>query len=268
MLRSLVEPEGYKLDASDGAIGHCRDFLFDDQDWTVRYMVADTGGWLSGRKVLISPAQLGQPDWERRRLPVSLTSRQIEDSPPLDSDAPVSRQYEQTFNAYHSLPAYWLGSGLWGSYPLPSDMTQPIPQTGVAPAPPAREEPQEPVEAPSTHLRSLEEVRGYAVLAADDDDGRVGQLADLIIDDSTWAVRHLVLDTSRLPFSKKVLLPVAAVDTIDWAERRIYTSAGKRQIEESPEFDPRQPVTEKQEAVLYDYYGRPRGRASETPEDR
>jgi hypothetical protein len=267
MLRSLREPEGYKLEASDGPIGRCSDFLFDDRDWTVRYMVADTGGWLTGRRVLISPAQLGEPDWDHRRLPVVLTKQAIEGSPPLDSDAPVSRRYELTFNAYHGLPAYWLGSGLWGSYPLPTDMTQPLSGTGVAPEPPAAEQAAAEPAGPPTHLRSLDEVHGYAVFAADDTDGRVGRFTDLIIDDHTWAVRQLVVDTSRLPLSKKVMLPVELVTHIDWAERRVYVAADARRIEEAPEFDPRQPVNEKQEAVLYDYYGRPRGRAPAAPED-
>jgi len=263
MLRSLVEPEGYKLDALDGSIGHCSDFLFDDEQWAIRYMVADTGGWLTGRKVLISPAQLGEPDWERRRLPVELTSKQIEESPPLDSDAPVSRQYEQSFNAAHALPGYWLGSGLWGDYPLPTDMTTPIAQTGVAPAPPAQDEPLEPdVDEPQTHLRSLDEVRGYGVYATGKDgDEHVGRLADLIIDDRTWEIRQLVVDTSRLPLSKRVLLPASVIEGIDWAERRIQAGVAAERIEDAPEFDPREPVNEKQEAVLYDYYGRRRGPA-------
>jgi len=261
MLRSLRELDGYKLEATDGEIGHCRDFLFDDRDWTVRYMVADTGGWLSGRKVLISPAQLGEPAWNHRRLPVALTRQQIEDSPPLDSDAPVSRQYEQTFNAFHSLPAYWLGSGLWGRYPLPSDMTQPIPQTGIAPTPPATEQPPEPpaVEAPPTHLRSLDEVHGYTVFAAGGEDGRAGQVADLVFDDRSWAVRHLLMDTSRLPLSKKVLVPVDQVESIHWVERRVYTKATVHMLEEAPEYDPHRPLNEQQEAELYDYYRSSRG---------
>jgi hypothetical protein len=269
MLRSLRELDGYTLEATDGEIGHCRDFLFDDESWAVRYMVADTGGWLSGRQVLISPAQLGEPAWNHRRLPVELTRQQIEDSPPLDSDAPVSRQYELTFNTYHSLPAYWLGSGLWGSYPLPTDMTQPLPQAGLAPEPPAADEAPEPTgaSAPPTHLRSLNEVGGYGIFAAGED-GRGGRLVDLIFDEHSWAVRHLLMDTSRLPFSKKVLVPVEQVARIDWAERRIDVGTTLRALEEAPEYDPHRPLNDRQEAELYDYYRRRRGTAEAVPDDR
>jgi len=136
MLRSLAEPEGYRLEARDGDIGRCHDFLFDDELWTLRYMVADTGGWLSGRKVLIFPTQLKAPDWERKRMPVDLTKQQIEQSPPLDADEPVSRRYEQLYNEFHSLPSYWLGSGLWGDFPVPGSLTTPQ-EAQIEPAPAA-----------------------------------------------------------------------------------------------------------------------------------
>jgi hypothetical protein len=55
MLHSVKHLYGDKLGALDGDIRHVKDFLFDDQSGLVRYLVADTGGWLSGRQVLISP---------------------------------------------------------------------------------------------------------------------------------------------------------------------------------------------------------------------
>jgi len=115
MLRSTRKMEGYKLAAADGAIGKVKDFLFDEAQWTVRWMVADTGEWLPKRKVLISPISLGEPDWNSKLFPVRLTKQEIEDAPGLESDAPVSREYEtQWFNQY-GWPYYWQGGGIWGS---------------------------------------------------------------------------------------------------------------------------------------------------------
>ena len=51
-----------------GLIGEVDDLYFDDEDWAIRYLVVDTGGWLSGRKVLISPVAIGHPDWMARLL--------------------------------------------------------------------------------------------------------------------------------------------------------------------------------------------------------
>jgi hypothetical protein len=265
MLRSLAEPEGYRLEARDGDIGRCHDFLFDDEAWTLRYLVADTGGWLSGRKVLISPAQLAAPDWERKRMPVTLTKEQIEQSPPLDADAPVSRRYEQLYNEFHSLPSYWLGSGLWGDFPMPGSLTMPQ-EAQIEPAPAtsgATTGGADFEEGDAVHLRSVREVSGYRVVGAStaDDGGgteKVGRVVDLIVDDSSWSLRAFVVDTSRLPLSKKVLLPVAAVAEIDWATRQVTAAIPADRLEEAPPFDPSEPINERLETVLYDVYGRPR----------
>ena len=114
MLRSVKQLYGDKLGALDGEIGHVKDFYFDDQSWAVRYLVADTGSWLSGRKVLISPHALGSFEQAGKVLRVNLTRKQIENSPPIESHKPVSRQYEEDYYRYYGWPYYWQGDGLWG----------------------------------------------------------------------------------------------------------------------------------------------------------
>jgi hypothetical protein len=259
MLRSLAEPEGYRLEATDGEIGRCHDFLFDDRDWAVRYMVADTGRWLPGRRVLVLTGFLGQPDWDSRHFPVNLTRRQIEEAPPLDADAPVSRRYEQTYHDFFATPYYWMGNGLWGNYPDPA--------AGLAVTPrPSGEAPEAPEEDPeATRLRSVREVTGYRVSGRDGEPGRV---ADFIVDDRTWALRFLVVDTSRLPFSRRVLLAVEWIDEVDWVDQKVHVDLPAERIEEAPEFDPREPLNEARETVYYDYYGRPRGRAADVNRGR
>ena len=53
MLRSMKDLENFTISATDGEIGHLKDFYFDDDAWVVRYLVVDAGSWLSSRKVLI-----------------------------------------------------------------------------------------------------------------------------------------------------------------------------------------------------------------------
>jgi len=113
MLRSIKQLYGVKLGASDGEIGHVKDFYFDDRNWAVRYVVADTGSWLSGRKVLISPHVFGSLHQVGKLLLVNLTRKQIEDSPSIESHKPVSRQYEEEYYRYYGWPCYWQGDALW-----------------------------------------------------------------------------------------------------------------------------------------------------------
>ena len=107
MLRSVKEVEGYMLRARDGDIGRCKDFLFDDEIWVIRYMVADTGKWLPSRKVLISPDWIVSIQWLEREVAVDLNVEEIKESPEYDPSAPVNREYEARLYDFYGRPKYW-----------------------------------------------------------------------------------------------------------------------------------------------------------------
>ena len=115
--------KGYAIGATDGDIGKLDDFYFDDKFWTIRYLVAETGNWLLNRKVLISPFALGKADLSQERLNVALTKKQVEESPSMDTDMPVSGRHEALYLDYYGYPYYWEGPLLWGpmAYPQFSD---------------------------------------------------------------------------------------------------------------------------------------------------
>jgi hypothetical protein len=106
---SIKNLKGYSVGAKDGDIGKVDDFYFDDDFWTIRYLVAETGSWLFNRKVLISPFALGEVDVPKERLNVTLTRKQVEKSPDIDTDRSVSRQHEALYLDYYSYPYYWGG---------------------------------------------------------------------------------------------------------------------------------------------------------------
>jgi hypothetical protein len=245
MLRSVKTLYNYVLEAADGEIGRCKDFLFDDVRWTVRYMVADTGKWLPGRKVLISPISLGKPDWNSRLFPVRLTKRQIDEAPDLDEDAPVSRQYEIKWTQYYGWPIYWGGEHAWGAVAYPGASYD------------AKTTKNETVEVDSGdhHLRSVDEVTGYRIQATDDN---IGHVEDFIIDDQTWTVRYMVVDTRNWLPGRKVLVAPLWITSIDWAESKVRVDLTREQVKDSPEYDPSTPVKREYEGRLYDFYGRPK----------
>lgn len=121
MERNVNNLIGNNLDATDGEIGTVKDFYFDDQTWTIRYLVVNTGSWLSGRKVLISPNALLKHSWESGIFPVGLSREQVRNSPDIDTEKPISRQYEQELADYYPWEPYW-GTGfypgpVWGVIP-------------------------------------------------------------------------------------------------------------------------------------------------------
>ncbi len=245
MLKVANEIKGYDIVAMDGEIGSVKDIYFDDERWTVRYLVADTGGWISGRKVLISPLAVVAVDWSEHKVAVNLTRDQVHNAPSILEDMPVSRQYERRYLGYYRWPAYWRGLNAWGAWPtpvLPIDHPQ-------ADGPDSEEE-----EADDAHLRSVEEVTGYHIQATDDE---IGHVEDFILDDESWEVRYLIVDTSNWWFGKKVLIAPSWVTTVEWPGQKIYVSLSRAQVKQTPEFDPSMPVTRAYEERLHNSYGRP-----------
>ncbi|MEO6210034.1 MAG: PRC-barrel domain-containing protein [Gemmatimonadaceae bacterium] len=242
MLYSVSTLKGFALRSRVGDIGHVRDFYFDDGHWTIRYLVVNTGGWLAHRKVLISPYVLGSVSSEAESVAVDLTRKQIEESPSLESDKPVSRQYEEKYHGHFGWPMYWSGLYIWGQYPVIERNPELWTET-AAPAP--RSDP---------HLRSTNDVSGHHVHAAD---GEIGHVDDFILDDSTWAIRYLVVDTSNRWPGKKVLVSPAWIDRVSWDEREVFVDLDRNVIREAPEYVPGTPLTREFESRLHRHYERP-----------
>jgi sporulation protein YlmC with PRC-barrel domain len=226
MLRSIKQWYGIKLSASDGEIGHVKDFYLDDKNWAVRYMVVDTGSWLPGRKVLISPHAFGRLDQAGKLLPVNLTRKQIEESPSIDEHKPVSRQYEEEYYRYYGWPYYWQGDGLWGmsGFPILDLPPQPLPgepSTASIRAP----------ESADAHLRSTQAVNGYHIQASD---GKLGHVCDFMLDPQNWAICQLVVKTGHRFSGKEVQIPTSKVDRISYEDSAVFVKLTAEAIEQSP----------------------------------
>lgn len=245
MLRSLKEIEKYQLNATDGDLGTVADFFLDDEHWAIRYLVVDTGGFLEGRQVLISPISFRRADWATRCFHLALTMDRIRNSPSVDMARPVSRQHERDYHRYYGYPTYWGSSGIWRLDSEPSALAM-LSWDETMDA--ASGEP-----ADDVHLRSVGELRGYRIQGTDDD---IGHVDDFIVDDVTWEVRYLVLDTSNWWFGKKVLVAPRWAKDISWEERKVTVGLSREAIENSPEWDPSAEVNRDYETRLYDHYGR------------
>ncbi|MDF1814375.1 MAG: PRC-barrel domain-containing protein [Verrucomicrobiales bacterium] len=236
------------LDRDGSECGKVVDLLFGDDNWTIRYLVVDTGGFFHHEKVLISPWQLARPEVEdiSGELVVDLTKQQIESSPPLDSDAPVSRQYEHLLADHYEYPKYWVGPGLWGLFSYPQ-------QTELSRAEQIRRDAQ--MESiMHSHLRSIGEVTGYEAFAGQDDE-TVGKVEDLIFESGTWKIRYLIIRTGPLFHRKFVALSPDWASRISWESEQIkFDSLSRVVIDTSPEVDYRNRFHRDFEANLFDHY--------------
>lgn len=246
MLRKAKDLKGLRLGAADGEIGRVKDFYFDDATWTVRYLVADTGTWLPGRQVLISPHAIKRvhPGHDKV-VEVDLTKRQIEESPSIETDKPVSRQFEIQYYQYYNWPVYWGGPWDWGPNPYPGLFDR-----GENPQIPP---PSDSNRSANPHLRSVADVSLYSIQTLND---QFGHVADFILDDEAWAIRYLIVDTRNWWPGKKVLLAPEWIAWVSWAEARVYVDLDHNTVKRAPEYDPSTPITRDYEAELFSYYGR------------
>lgn len=259
MLRSMKELEGYGIRATDGTIGHVIDFYFDDEAWTVRYLIVETGNWLLRRKVLISPMSIGKPDWNARVLPVSITKEQVKDSPDIDTDKPVSRQHEAQYLRYYHYPYYWGGAGLWGGGAYPGMVTGLGFDESAAERRNAWEQADRLVDKQSgasghdPHLRSCKALIKYHIEATD---GEIGHVQGLLVDEETWAIRYMVVDTSDWWLGHEVLIAPQWIREMRWADTTVSIGLNRRAVRDAPSYDASIPLSRDREVELYTHHGR------------
>lgn len=234
---------GYKLLSLEGEIGKVKEFYFDDLSWKVRYLLADTGNWLPGRKVLISPESLVDVRKKAQDIAVKLTKKQIEESPPLDSDKPVSRQFEESFYEHFRWPIYWEDPYLAESQPylLGSAEHLPVPSANVGGKP------------LDPHLLSTHTITGYAVHALD---GEIGCVDDFIIDDLKWAIRYLVINTQIHKQGEKVIISPKWIDRFSWDGVTAYVNLSSEAVKSSPKYVDDETITRDYENGLHRHYNR------------
>jgi sporulation protein YlmC with PRC-barrel domain len=195
----------------------------------VRYVVADTGNWLSGRQVLLSPHAFGSIYPAGKAMLVKLTRKQIEDSPAIETHKPVSRQYEEEYHRYYGWPYYWEGDGLWGGmrcFPILE-----LPPKFASAEPPAASGPKP--ERADAHLRSTQAVNGYQLKTSDG--VIVGHVCDFMMDDKSWAIHQLVVKIGHRFTGKEVRIPMSQVDRISYEESTVFVKLTKEAVEKSPE---------------------------------
>jgi hypothetical protein len=250
MLRSANALKGYSIHATDGDIGYVDQFYFDDQSWGIRYLVVQTGQWLLERKVLISNYSIGEVDENERKLLVTLTKEQIENSPDYDQHLPVSRRWEANYAAYYGWSPYWESTGFYDPISAPG-------MIGTAPflIPPENTEgsvASENTSEEDSHLQSTHDVSGYHIKASD---GDIGHVVDFILDDRTWTIRYVEVDTRNWWPGKKVLFAPAWIQDIEWSQGQVAVNLPRQTIQEAPEYDPNHPISAQYEIDLLDYYG-------------
>ena len=244
MLNKAKTLKNYKLSCIDGEIGKVKEFYFDDHFWAIRYLIVNTGNWLTGRQVIISPYALDGVDIEYESIAINLTKNQIENSPSLYNDEPISRQYEEYYYKYYEWPVYWGGPNMWGTYGLSPRIESSQDQEKLMGSPQVNEQWE-------NHLHMASDVIGYDIQATD---GTIGHVDDFIIDDKTLAIRYLIIDTKNWLPGKKVLISPKWIELVSWDESKVFINLLRETIKQSPEYTDEVLLTRDYESNLYQHY--------------
>ena len=214
MLTNTTHLKNFAIRALDGELGTVDEFYFDDETWGIRYLtVNNTGGWLTGKTVLISPISIIRTDWQARQLDVSLTKKQVENSPDIDTHKPVSRQHEAIYLGYYGYNSYWGGPYIWGPSLAPGNLA--VPYSTQATADRLHQQ------SADSHLRSSNAVTGYHIDASD---GEIGHVNGFVMDDEAWAIRYIEVATRNWWPGKKVLVSPTWIERVSWADSRVYVA--------------------------------------------
>ena len=268
MLRSIKDILNYQTTALDGKMGKVADCLFGDRHWRVRYFALKTtsGFHLNLRYlaeeedplrhpiVLVSPENLEKPELGSmgKRLPVHLTKEEVEHCPSVNADLPMETRLMREFSAYLRHDPYGDRPVLWDPVKMPDYLP---PESNYDHAAEEVEEHAKRVEEISKlHMHSAKEVLGYKVKGTD---GELGSVADFILDDQNWTLRHVIVETGHWPMGRKHIVSMKKIVGFDWSNRRIEIALSAAEIESTPRFDPHTPVNRDQEKRRYDYYGSP-----------
>ena len=246
MLMAVSALKDYTILAGDSRLGTVSDVLFDDESWSIRWLVADTGDWLTDRKILIHPSAIGWIDHDRRDLPVAMTKSQVEKSPSLSRDRPVSMQMQGQLYDYYGWDPVWGGSGYFGGG-LGMMGSSAYSGMGAPPRPNGHA-----ANDGDPHLRSTTAVTGSHIEATD---GEIGHVENMLIDDTRWYVRYLIVDTKNWWFGKHVLISPYAVKGIRWSDHSMTLDVTRQRVKDSPAWDPIAMIDQVYEKKLHGHYG-------------
>jgi hypothetical protein len=228
MLVNLEELNGSTIHAVDGDVGQVTDVYFDDRHWTIRLMVVDIQPWVPlSEKTLISPISLLEYDIEKQQLNVSITKDKVKNSPQIDEQETVSREFEKSYFDYYAYGYYWVGPRAWGEYAYPVALVNPH---TLSKGSSENEDTKT-----SNHLRSTNEITHYGIDALD---GKKGYIKDFICDTDSWSLLYIVVDTRDwLSGGKKVLISPKHLDKLNWEEKTATCHLSFEQIQTCPEYN-------------------------------
>ena len=209
---------GYTVRGTDGDAGTLSDILFDDADWRLRYVVADTGDWVHRRRVLLTVASLARIEPAAHAVRVALTRDQVRHAPSFEADPPVFFRMEHRFRDALVLVGAWV-AGFNEPYTAHALVIW-TPDGGLMPV---HED-----DGGDPHLRSAVHMLGDHVMARD---APAGSLEDFVVESDGWTIKDIVVRTHGWPHHRSVLVSPYWVGRVSWATCSVFVDLPRSRIE-------------------------------------
>jgi hypothetical protein len=187
------------LVTTDGEEHQVRSLLFDDRSWTICFLIADAGSWLSRRQVVIRTCAIDGPDWTKKVIAANLTHQELVKCADASSIKPVSEQQQLALKKHFGWPD-----------------SEPRWHVPAALVPAQREFPAQANDDP--HLRNTMDLLGYEVWLTD---RRVGILSDFIMEPNCWHIKYLSVKVGDWVYREERFVPTHTVQSISWGIHRV-----------------------------------------------
>ena len=225
MMHLAHKVTGATVKGTDGEIGTLEDFYFEEDRWTIRYLLVDTGKWFSGKRVLISPMSV-RDGWGKTGIHLGLTKDQVWNSPEIKDGEPLSPTGESQLIAYYGYPDYWGAASVWGNFDSPAALVD---------APPAETKAAtRTIDPEARHLRSIKKSTGYHLHARN---GEIGHVDDFLIGEESWRIRYLLVDTSNWIGGRSVIVSPETVERVDRENELLHVAVEREAIKQAPEIE-------------------------------
>ncbi len=248
MLLSLRDITGYRMMARDGEIGKVTDFLFDQRDWSIRYIVDKTSA-LFGKQVLIDVSAIKKISWSDQVLELSIDKKQVRESPDIDFKSILKKENEQKLIDHFQGTVNWTSIDKQGTLPLTRGLSLDI-YGDKSNSDYARLIVQD-TEFDPEGLQSSSMAVNFKIST---NNGHLGHAEDFIIDDSNWMIRFMVIDTRGGQNKKKILLRPESIDWISWRKKHVSVNMDKEKIQGCPNFEVSFPLSQEYADLLYNQF--------------
>ncbi|PSL50806.1 PRC-barrel domain protein [Salsuginibacillus halophilus] len=246
MLFEAKKLRNFGVITSDGELGKIDDVYMDEDQWVIRYLVVNRKPLLPGGKVLVSPIAVERMDINGQTIHLNVTKEELEEAPGKEEAEPITRKKELELHHHFGYGYYWPAQGMWGSFPYPHQLRVEAPH---------HQRPQELPNEEEIKVRSLKEMTGdWSGYDVEGSDGDIGTIDDVIVEDDTWNIRYISVDTGRLFSTGHAVLSSSWILHTEDEEKKVRVKMARHEVQAAPEYVPGQPLDREFEERLFDHY--------------